>query len=177
MRPIKFKLIFFNLLLLAGISDAYAQDLQFQPQPFHSEFAGPYVGIKLGENWSNASGAINIGTHASTFFGAMAGYGFDIGHLVLGAEAFADFHNNSTTNDDGGMDVRIGIPLNKIMPYARVGFTGIEPNTRFHGGLGIEYALYKNIHVNVEWTADTSNSNGIKRKSNSVTLGLTYYFR
>jgi outer membrane immunogenic protein len=146
-------------------------------QAVRSEFAGPYAGIKVGGNWSDASGVVNRNTHGTAFFGAMAGYGFDIGRFVLGAEAFADFHGGSTTKDDGGLDARIGMPFNKIMPYARIGFTSAWPNTRLHGGLGVEYAIYKNIHINGEWTADRSNSNGTRRTNNSFTVGLIYYFR
>jgi outer membrane immunogenic protein len=156
---------------------ASAQSPVSQPVVAHSEFAGPYVGFKVGGNWSDASGAVNKGTHGTGFFGAMAGYGFDVGRFVLGAEAFADLHNGSTTKKDGGLDARIGMPFNKVMPYARVGFTSSWPNTRFHGGLGVEYAIYKNIHINGEWTADTSNSNGTKRTNNSFTVGMIYYFR
>ncbi|WP_459718276.1 outer membrane protein [Paraburkholderia sp. 2C] len=167
---------------LAGIAHAQtpAQSTDSQPpatNTAHSEFAGPYLGIKVGGNWSDASGAVNQGTHGTGFFGAMAGYGFDVGRFVLGAEAFGDFHGGSTTKDDGGLDVRIGMPFNKIMPYARIGFTSAWPDTRFHGGLGVEYAIYKNIHISGEWTADQSNSNGTKRTNNSFTVGLTYYFR
>jgi outer membrane immunogenic protein len=164
-----------TLIALAGITHAHAQEPK--PPAAHSEFAGPYVGIKLGENWSDASGVVNAGKHSTTFFGAMAGYGFDVGRVVLGAEAFADLHNGSTTKKDAGIDARIGVPFNRIMPYARVGFTGTWPNTRLHGGLGVEYAVYKNIHVNGEWTTDSSNSNGTKRNNNSFTLGMSYYFR
>src|SRR6185437_7421179 len=95
-----------------------------------SAFAGPYAGIKIGENWSDASGAVNASTHSTTFFGALAGYGFDVGRFVLGAEAFADLHNGSTTKKDAGIDAPIGVPFNQFMPYARVGLTASWPNTR-----------------------------------------------
>jgi outer membrane immunogenic protein len=120
---------------LAGIAHAQTQTPpQTQTQTpesklpaVHSQFAGPYAGIKIGENWSNASGNVSIGTHGTTFFGAMAGYGFDFGRFVLGAEAFADFHNGSTTRKDAGIDARIGVPFNQIVSYARVGLTGSWP--------------------------------------------------
>jgi outer membrane immunogenic protein len=182
MTSIKLWLAAFTFAALAGV--AHAQTPPQSPdsqsataQTVHSEFAGPYAGIKVGGNWSDASGVVNKSTHGTGFFGAMAGYGFDVGPVVLGAEVFADLHGGSTTKDDGGLDLRIGMPFNKVMPYARIGFTSAWPDTRLHGGLGIEYAIYKNIHISGEWTADQSNSNGTKRTNNSFTVGLTYYFR
>jgi outer membrane immunogenic protein len=178
MKPTKFRLVVLNILMLTGISSAHAQAFSLSPQPVHSVFYGPYVGIKLGENWSNSSGAVSNSTHNTTFVGVMAGYGFDVNRFVLGVEGFSDFHGGSTTKDDGGVDVRFGIPLNRVlMPYARLGFTGTWPTTRLHGGLGVEYALYDNVHVSGEWTTDTSNSKETKRTNNSFTIGLTYYFR
>jgi outer membrane immunogenic protein len=160
------------VFVLAGIAHAETP----VPQSVHSEFSGPYAGIKLGANLSNASGVVNAGTHGTAFPGLTAGYGFDVGRFVLGGEAFADFHNGSTTRKDGGIDFRAGMPFNKIMPYARIGFTGFWPDTRLHYGLGVEYKLYKNIHLAGEWTTDQSNSDGTKRRNNSFTLGLNYYF-
>jgi outer membrane immunogenic protein len=187
MTAIKSWLTALTLAALAGIAHAQtpastsattpAQSSDSQSLTAHSEFAGPYAGIKVGGNWSDASGVVNRDTHGTAFFGAMAGYGFDVGRFVLGAEAFADLHGGSTTKDDGGLDLRFGMPFNKIMPYARIGFTSAWPDTRLHGGLGVEYAIYKNIHISGEWTADRSNSNGTKRTNNSFTVGVTYYFR
>ncbi|APR36982.1 outer membrane protein [Paraburkholderia sp. SOS3] len=191
MTAIKSWLTALTFAALAGVAHAQTPEVTSAVTPLttptkspdsqvlatHSEFAGPYAGIKVGGNWSDASGVVNKGTHGTAFFGAMAGYGFDVGRFVLGAEAFADFHGGSTTKVDGGLDARIGMPFDRIMPYARIGFTTAWPDTRLHGGLGVEYAIYKNIHINGEWTADRSNSNGTKRTNNSFTVGMTYYFR
>src|SRR5258708_37030587 len=62
-----------------------------------SEFAGPYAGFKVGENWSDASGVVNTASHSTTFPGLTAGYGFDVKQFMIGAEVFADFHHGSTT--------------------------------------------------------------------------------
>jgi hypothetical protein len=108
-----FKKLFAALVIaLTGIAGVQA-----------SEFAGPYAGIKLGENWSDASGVVNTASHASTFFGLTAGYNFDVKNFVIGAEGFADLHNGSTTYKDAGVDAKLGLPMNNLMPYARLGFT------------------------------------------------------
>ena len=95
---------------------------------------------------------------------------------MAGAEAFADFHNGSTTRSDGGIDMRFGMPLNQFMPYARVGFTADWPNTRLHYGAGVEYKFAPHVSLAGEWTTDKSNADGTKRRNNSFTLGLKYYF-
>jgi outer membrane immunogenic protein len=158
---------FFAALVIAvtGISCAQA-----------SEFAGPYAGFKLGENWSDASGVVNTASHSTTFPGLTAGYGFDVKQFMIGAEVFADFHHGSTTYKDGGVDLKVGIPFNTIMPYARLGVTGSWPNARLHGGLGVEYKFMKQFSVAAEWTADSSSHDGTKRNNDSFTVGLHYYF-
>jgi outer membrane immunogenic protein len=139
------------VISLTGISCAQA-----------SEFAGPYAGIKLGENWSDASGVINKPSHATFFPGLTAGYGFDVKQFVIGAEVFADFHHGSTAYRDAGVDLKVGMPFNTIMPYARLGMTGTWPNARLHGGLGVEYKFMKQLSVAAEWTADSNSREGAK---------------
>ncbi|WP_346730286.1 porin family protein [Caballeronia sp. dw_276] len=161
-----FKRIFAALVItLTGLSAAQA-----------SEFSGPYAGLKVGENWSDASGVVNVGSHASTFLGLTAGYNFDVSSFVIGAEAFADFHNSSTTYKDAGIDAKLGLPFNTVMPYVRLGATGSWPNVRFHTGLGVEYKFIKQASLALEWTADQSKHDGTTRHNNSVTLGVHYFF-
>ncbi|WP_144160041.1 outer membrane protein [Paraburkholderia sp. BCC1885] len=165
-----------TIIVLATLSQAHAQTAPQNIQPQGSEFSGPYVGFKLGENFSSASGHIARPEHSTTFPGLTAGYGFDVGPLLLGAEAFADLHHGSVTYKDAGIDARIGVPMNHFMPYARVGFTGSWPETRLHVGLGVEYKVLKQVGISGEWTTDTSNTSGTRRKNDSVTVGLNYHF-
>ena len=161
-----FKNLFAALVIaVTGLSAAQA-----------SEFSGPYAGLKVGENWSDASGVVNVGSHASTFLGLTAGYNFDVSRFVIGAEAFADFHHSSTTYKDGGVDAKLGMPFNSVMPYVRLGVTGSWPNARFHTGLGIEYKFIKQASLALEWTADQSKHDGTTRHNDSVTLGVHYFF-
>ncbi|BBU27869.1 porin [Burkholderia sp. THE68] len=143
-----------------------------------SEFAGPYVGTKVGVNWSDATGrSYQESTHTTFFPGLMAGYNFDVDRFVVGVEGFADFHNSSTTRNDGGFDARFGMPLdNHLMPYARIGFTGFWPDTRLHYGAGVEYKFQKNWSVSAEYTGDTAHYDGGHRRNDSLTVGVRYYF-
>jgi outer membrane immunogenic protein len=164
-------------IMLVGLAQAHAETTPEAVQPQGSEFSGGYVGFKLGENRSSASGVTSSPTHNTTFPGLTAGYAFDAGPVVLGAEAFADFHHGSTTRKDGGIDAKVGIPVGKLMPYARLGFTGGWPDTRLHGGLGVEYKLSRQFGLAGEWTTDTSHLNGTKCRNDSFTVVLNYHFK
>ncbi|NML32617.1 outer membrane beta-barrel protein [Paraburkholderia antibiotica] len=163
------------LSLTASMSPVYANTLA--PTTTGSLFSGPYVGFKFGANVSSASGAINKPSHTTIFPGFTAGYGVDIGSVMLGAEAFVDLHDGSATYKDGGLDAKLGVPFGKIMPYARVGFTADWPSTRPHWGLGVEYAATKNLGVTAEWTGDHANAKDTRWNNNSFTVGVHYYFR
>jgi outer membrane immunogenic protein len=164
-------------IILTGLTQAHAGTAPEAVQPQGSEFSGGYVGFKLGENRSNASGVAPRARHDTTFPGLVAGYAFDAGPLVLGAEAFTDFHHGSATGKDGGLDAKVGVPVGKLMPYARLGFTGSWPDTRLHGGLGVEYKLSSQFGLAGEWTADTSRSSGTKRRNDSFSVVLNYHFQ
>lgn len=143
----------------------------------HSEFAGPYVGAKFGLNLSDITGPNARGWHSTWFPGIVGGVNYDVDRFVVGLEGFADFHGGSTTRDDGGLDVKFGMPVNRnIMPYARIGFTGTWPDTRLHYGAGVEYKFAKNWSVAGEYTGDASSYQGGHRHNNSMTMGLHYYF-
>lgn len=140
-----------------------------------SEFAGPYVGAKYGADFSRETGAV-YSSESVPFFGVTAGYNVDVQNFVIGAEAFGDFHERAATRKDGGIDMKLGLPMNDVMPYARLGFTGGWPDTRLHYGLGVEAKFAKHVGVAVEWTGDTSHSAGERRENDSLTLGAHYFF-
>lgn len=159
-----------SIVLLSQLAQAAA------PSPAASQFSGPYVGFKVGVNTSDASGKIYKSSHTTVFPGFTAGYNFDVSRFVVGAEAFADLHHGSTTFKDIGVDAKFGMPFNQFMPYARVGLTGNKPDTRLHWGLGVEYKFAKQVSAVGEWTTDSSNRDGTKRKNNSFTIGVRYHF-
>ena len=160
-----------SVVLLSQLPCAHAA-----PQAGASQFAGPYVGFKLGVNNSDASGAFNKASHNTVFPGFTAGYNFDVQRFVVGAEAFADLHHGSTTFKDAGIDAKFGMPFNQFMPYIRAGFTGDDPDTRFHWGLGVDYKFAEHVSAVAEWTTDSSHHDGTKRTNNSFTVGVQYHF-
>jgi outer membrane immunogenic protein len=135
-----------------------------------SEFSGPYAGIKLGQDWSNASGVVNITRHDSTFFSLNAGYNLDISLFVIGAEIFSDFHHSSTTYKDVGIDAKLGMPFGHFMPYARFGLTGSSPDMRPHGGVGVEYKASPRVAMAAEWTLGSGAPGATRRIASSISM-------
>ena len=167
-----------TLLACAAIALSAAAQAQPTQQQLIDDFSGPYVGAKLGVNVSSASGATNKPTHTTIFPGFVAGYGFNAGPVVLGAEIFADLHHGSATAKDAGIDAKIGYPVGQLMPYARLGIEAPDwPKSRFHYGLGVEYLFTKNVSLFSEWTHDATHADNTHWTNDSFTIGANYRFR
>lgn len=134
-----------------------------------SEFNGAYLSGKIGYNTS--SPATNH-TVNQLYPGLEAGYGWDIGNVLLGVDGFADWHTNSITGDDYGADVKLGFPRGEFMPYVKLGETGGWPGTRVNGALGIEYKLDYLWSAVGELFADSINNNGLTKKNTNISVGL-----
>ncbi len=138
-----------------------------------SQFSGPYAGLNVGQNTSSLTAQAD---KKKVYLGLKAGYNMDVGSFLLGGEVFADAHNESYTKEDLGLDARLGLPMNKWMPYLKLGVAGTTPGTRLHGGLGLEYSLSDRWSINAEYTTDTTNKSGSTYKNNNITLGINGYF-
>jgi outer membrane protein OmpA-like peptidoglycan-associated protein len=138
-----------------------------------SQFSGPYVGLNVGQNTSSLTAQAD---KKKVYPGLKAGYNMDVGSFLVGGEVFADAHNDSYTKEDLGLDARVGLPMNKWMPYLKLGVAGSTPGTRLHGGLGLEYSLTDRYSINAEYTTDTTNKSGLAYKNNNISLGFNGYF-
>jgi outer membrane immunogenic protein len=138
-----------------------------------SEFSGAYLGAKVGYNTS--SPATNH-TVNQLYPGLEAGYGWDIGNVLLGVDGFADWHTNSITGDDYGGDVKLGFPKGEFMPYVKLGETGGGPGTRVNGALGIEYKVAHQLSVAAELFADSIDDKGLTKRNTNISVGVSYHF-
>lgn len=138
-----------------------------------SEFEGGYVGASVGSNKSSASALPNT---KSTYLSLKTGYNWDWDRFVLGGEGYFEEHKDSYTGQDAGLDARLGLPMDRWMPYAKLGLAVTSPGARLHGGLGMEYSLTERLKVNAEWTRDKKNDNGISKKNNNIAVGLNWFF-
>ncbi len=137
-----------------------------------NEFEGAYLGLHLGNNRSSAT---SLPDQNNGYLGLKAGYNWDWDSLLLGAEGYADNHSGSYTGQDAGLDARLGLPMNRWLPYARLGLVGTNPGARPHGGLGVEYSLNRRWSVNAEWATDRKDDAGITRKNNNIAIGFNFH--
>ena len=138
-----------------------------------SEFDGLYIGVNGG---SNKSSATSLSDKSTNYAGVVAGYNWDMQGYLLGVDGFYDGHGSSYTERDDGLDVKLGLPMQSWLPYAKLGMAATSPGNRFHGGLGVEYKLADSWSVNGEWTTDSKEDNAITYKNNNFVIGLNYYF-
>lgn len=138
-----------------------------------SEFAGGYLGGKVGYNKNSPA---TSSTSNKIYPGLEAGYGWDTGSVLVGIDGFYDGHSKSITDEDYGADVKLGLPMNKVLPYVKLGVAGSDPGTRVHGGLGIEYKFAPQWSVAGEWTTDRKTVNSVKNKNSNISIGINYYF-
>src|SRR5450759_2147618 len=137
------------------------------------EFGGAYLDGKIGYNTNSPA---TTSTSNKIYPGVEAGWGWDIGKVMLGVDGFVDWHTKSATGRDYGADVKLGFPMNNFMPYAKLGVTGSAPGTRVHDGLGIEYKFAPQWSVVGEYTSDSKTVNSQKYKNNNISVGVNYYF-
>ncbi|MEI7842829.1 MAG: OmpA family protein [Gallionellaceae bacterium] len=132
-------------------------------------FEGTYAGLLVGNNTSSASG---LSDKNNAYLGLKGGYNWNFSNYLVGAEAFYDGHNSSYTHDDVGLDARLGLPMNRWLPYAKLGVAATAPGERLHGGVGVEYSLTDRWSLNAEWTTDTKDS----MRNNNIGIGFNYQY-
>ncbi len=156
------------------------------------DFAGGYVGADVGLNRTGTSGTSTSSTANSPSYGVEGGYGWNLGSSVLlGVEGHVDSNRGTTHAPLGlygsnayGLGLKIGVPIDSLMPYARLGYertqgtgvlSGFSANSP-NSSLGLMYKFAPSWSLEGEWTASTPSSGGLKLKSNSLNFGLNFHF-
>ncbi len=132
-------------------------------------FEGTYAGVLVGNNTSSASG---LSDKNNAYLGLKGGYNWNFSNFLVGAEAFYDAHDSSYTKDDAGVDARLGLPMDRWLPYAKLGVAATTPGERLHGGVGVEYSLTDRWSLNAEWTTDNKDS----LRNNNIGIGFNYQY-
>jgi len=154
-------------------------------------FAGDYLG--LGLNRTGSATSPYPASAENTPPGLGAGFGWNLGNSVLfGVEGFVDMAPDAAHaplaqlygSHTYGLGLKIGVPLDSIMPYARLGydhtygsgaFSGISASAA-NGGLGLLYMFSPSWSLGGELSSTIPATGGLKLKSNSVSVGLHYRF-
>lgn len=143
----------------------------------------------------NSAGADGYGDVFPAFpaytpaYGQGGGYDWRLGGtLMLGVESHLDANSGISPGQDGGsgygLGLKIGVPLDSLMPYAHFGYDRIQgisavpgfKGSGANGGLGLLYNLAPHWSVDGEWSSAGSAANGLKFKSNSINFGVNYQF-
>lgn len=192
----------------AASGAAVAADLPNGPSPYYSpapvasyDWRGLYAGANVGYEWG---GTTNNPTEPSGVMGGLqAGYNWQIGQFVLGAETDIQ----ASAADDtfapwkfsnpwfGTLRGRAGFALNNILFYGTLGlaYGGItgeiagldesKTHAGWAGGLGMEVGFHPNWSAKVEWLyMDLNNraytitgmNNGFE--GNMLRFGINYHF-
>lgn len=155
------------------------------------DFSGPYLGGDVGVNRSSTTGALTTSTSSSASYGLQGGYGWNLGGTFLGVEGFVNNakqanHNPNTQYGSNafGLGLKIGVPIDNLMPYARLGYDRTSGSGALSGfsagaansGLGLMYKVAPNWSLEGEWANTSSSATGIKLKANNFSFGLNYHF-
>ena len=103
-----------------------------------SDWTGAYVGL-------NYAVDVNELELNSEDVGAFAGYRYDLGTLVAGAEV-------GTSNDINTLEAQAGLDLGVVLPYAFVGVADFADQDGTTYGVGADAAIGKNLLLGVKYT-------------------------
>jgi len=148
--------IYRALLVVAGtmvVSPALAADLSVAPMPYAvtSQWFGPYVGLNLGYGWGSVA-QLPL-SPAGLIGGAQAGYNWQSGELVLGAETDLQLSEANETFASyqfsnpwfGTLRGRAGLAFNNVLLYATAGLA--------YGEGQIDFAGLSESHTDLGWSA------------------------
>ncbi len=155
------------------------------------DFSGGYLGGDVGANRSSTSGLMTTPAANAASYGLDGGYGWNVGSTVLGVEGFVDANQQASRasgtaygSNDYGLGLKIGLPMDALMPYATVGYgrtrgtgalAGVSSGSR-HGGLGLMYKFAPSWSLEGEWSMATPAQNDVKLRTNNFSFGLNYHF-
>jgi outer membrane immunogenic protein len=192
------------IAVLALVTSAAAADLTPYAAPARAySWVGPYVGVNLGYQWADVSH--NGASPSGVAGGVQAGYNFQSGPLVFGAET--DLQASGADDRFAGwkfsnpwfgtLRVRGGFAMNNILLYGTAGLaygtltarnvvTGVsESHTSagWAGGLGMEVALADRWTAKAEYLyVDLNDSSYVLDgtshglQSNMLRFGVNYRF-
>ena len=130
--------------------------------PVGPDWTGFYAGASLG--YGDVTGSTTLGDDVNGLtYGAHAGYMYDLGSLVLGAEA--EIMGSEIADDTIGLDVdsvlrakvRAGYDAGAFLPYATAGYAQLttsgaidDSGDGYFYGAGVDYRLGSSVLIGAE---------------------------
>lgn len=150
---------------------------------------GPFAG---GVNPSASGGKVPSPFSDTPAYGLDGGYDWRLGRsFMLGVEGHmgvnADAAHTPTWqygSNGYGLGLKVGVPLDSLMPYAHLSYDHIQGlgtmpgfnGSGTNGGLGLAYKFAPHWSVEGEWSTAGPATKGIKFKANSINFGVNYQF-
>ncbi|WP_370303965.1 outer membrane protein [Pseudooceanicola sp.] len=149
------------------------------------DWTGPYAGLGVGRGDVDGPGAQD---GDGTTYGLHAGYDYDMGSVVLGAEleynwADIELGGGGVVDTFSRLKLRAGYDFGPALGYVVAGTsradTSLGDETGAVYGLGVAYALRDGITLSGEWLRDDFDTFGIPRSdltSDSFNLRASFRF-
>lgn len=154
--------------------------------PLGVDWTGPYVGLNLGYGFGDSDGDDFDGVIG----GGQAGYLFDFGQFVAGAEldynlADLGFEGDGSLDQIGRARVRAGYEIGRALPYLSGGLAygrgevagDTEDAFGFTVGAGLDYLITDNLVGGVEYSYQRFDDfGGTEVDANTVAARVSFKF-
>ena len=160
------------------------------PAPMSADWTGFYAGAQLGYGQLKSDAIVD--EPKDLLYGVHAGYLYDLGSIVLGAELDYDMTNIGFAAPAVDLDsvarfkLRAGYDAGAFQPYLTAGVAQATVSGALDGtsdgqfaGLGVDYQLSNNFRVGGEVLAhqfDDLVNSGVNVKATTLTLRASYNF-
>lgn len=127
------------------------------PPRVRGNWTGGYVGAELG--YGRATSSLDPDNATGPIGGLFAGYNYDFGGFVLGAEVGVAntrlrFDDGSRINGYARAGLRLGVDAGDFMPYVTAGAvrarTSIGSDNGTFGGVGVDYLVTPQVAIGAE---------------------------
>ncbi|WP_386682256.1 outer membrane protein [Loktanella sp. R86503] len=159
------------------------------PVVMTNDWSGFYAGAQVG--FGQLEAEFDDGTEVEdedlTSYGVQAGYLYDLGKFVVGAEAaYAQLDIDGL--DDNADVLRAGVvagyDAGRFLPYVTAGYANVDTNAigeddGYYYGAGVDYAVTSNVRVGVEYLEhkfDNFEDAGIDLTAKTTSLKVSYAF-
>ena len=183
-----------SLLATATFAGGYAEPIAEPPlaptlaYATGTDWSGFYVGLQYGTgnlNLTDGVDTVDVGDFDA--YGVHAGYMWDLGRIIVGAELD---YNKVALDDDIDLDGdlkrfrgRIGADLGRFMPYASLGFASLSSDGESESGttygIGADYLATDSFSVGLEYSAhdfDDIDGSGISANADLVQIRASFRF-
>jgi len=159
------------------------------PVVMTNDWSGFYAGAQVGFGQLETEFGVESADSDEdlTSYGVQAGYLYDLGKFVVGAEAaYAQLDVDGF--DDNADVLRAGViagyDAGRFLPYLTAGYANVDANAAgeddgYYYGAGVDYAVTSNVRVGVEYLEhkfDNFNETGNDLTAKTTSLKVSYVF-